>query len=198
MARKCPPGVICIENVTLIMIILISVGAVLYYSYSQKLIFSQAKDKTEVVMIQTKPPINHVNMNIRPRRLTNPYEPPLKPNFWFPSINNNSGVPINVPTRGYDSSYRQVGILTKNMGGKSIILPLMGRPLHANRNKWNYYTMSDKNNFIKLPISVKGRSCSNDYGCDEVYNGDTVYVEGYNDAYKVTIYDNDLPRYIPF
>ena len=23
-------------------------------------------------------------------------------------------------------------------------------------------------------------------------------VEGYNDAFKVTVYDNELPRYIPF
>ena len=74
----------------------------------------------------------------------------------------------------------------------------MGRPLHVNRNKWQYYTMSDKNNSVKLPISVKGKSCTTEYGCDCLFNGDSVYVEGYNDAFKVTMYDNDSPQYIPF
>ena len=52
---------------------------------------------------------------------------------------------------------------------------------------------------VRLPISVSGKSCTNEYGCDSVGNGDYVYVEGYNDAFKVTIYDdiNQL-RYIPY
>ena len=74
----------------------------------------------------------------------------------------------------------------------------MGRPLFTNRDKWNFYTMTDKNNMIKLPITHKGRSCTNEYGCDNMYNGDTVYVEGYNDAFNVTMYDNNTMRYIPY
>ena len=73
----------------------------------------------------------------------------------------------------------------------------MGRPLYSNRSKWQYYTMNDKSNAIKLPMSHNGRSCTNEYGCDELTSGDTVYVEGYNDAFKVTIYENSQPRYIP-
>jgi len=79
-----------------------------------------------------------------------------------------------------------------------MILPLLGKPLFSNRDKWNFYTMSDKNNMIKLPVTNKGRSCTNEYGCDNLYNGDTVYVEGYNDAFKATVYDNQVMRYIPF
>ena len=74
----------------------------------------------------------------------------------------------------------------------------MGRPLYTNRDKWQFYTLSDKNNSIKLPLSNKGKSCTSEYGCDNIYNGDTVYVEGYNDAFKITVYDNELPRYVPF
>ena len=74
----------------------------------------------------------------------------------------------------------------------------MGRPLYTNRNKWQYYTMSDKNNSVKLPVSKNGRSATQEYGVDELYNGDVVYVEGYNDAFKVTIYDNNQPQYIPY
>jgi len=69
--------------------------------------------------------------------------------------------------------------------------------LFTSRDKWQFYTMSDKNNSVKLPVSKGGRSCTNEYGCDNLYNGDTVYVEGYNDAFKVTIYDNSNIQYIP-
>jgi hypothetical protein len=109
-------------------------------------------------------------------------------------------VPINVSTNigAVDTNYRQVGILTPLNGNNSKILPLMGRPLFVNRDKWQYYTMSDQNNSIKLPISYNGRSCTNEYGCDKLYNGYTVYVEGYNEAFKITIYENDTIRYLPF
>ena len=106
-------------------------------------------------------------------------------------------IPINIPTQSVDSTYRQVGILN-NLNGSNEILPLMGKPLITNRDKWNFYTMTDKNNMIKLPLSHKGKSCTSEYGCDNIYNGDTVYVEGYKNTYKATIYDNDTMRYIPF
>jgi len=106
-------------------------------------------------------------------------------------------IPINVPTQGVDTTYQQVGILSR-MNGSETILPLMGRPLLTNRSKFQYYTMSDKFNAIKLPISKGGRSCTNEYGCNELFNGDNVYVEGYQDAFKVTIYENNGPKYIPY
>ena len=37
---------------------------------------------------------------------------------------------------------------------------------------------TDKNNVVKLPISSNGRSCIGEYGCDELTNGETIYVEG--------------------
>jgi hypothetical protein len=49
-----------------------------------------------------------------------------------------------------------------------------------------------------LPVQVKGKKCSSEYGCDEINNGDEVYVEGYSKTYKATIYDNGLFSYIPF
>jgi len=127
----------------------------------------------------------------------NPYAAPLKNNGFFPTTGDPRGVPINIKTQGFDTSYRQVGILTRK-NGKETILPLMGRPLFANRNKWQYYSMSDKHNSVKLPVSRNGRSGTQEYGVDELFNGDSVYVEGYNDAFKCTIYDNDVMRYIPY
>lgn len=106
-------------------------------------------------------------------------------------------IPINIPTRQIDTTYKQIGILTR-ISGPEMILPLLGRPLYKNRNKWNFYAISNELNSIKLPISNGGRSCTSEYGCDDLYNGDTVFVEGYNDSFKVTRYENELPRYIPY
>ena len=106
---------------------------------------------------------------------------------------------VNISTNigAVDTQYRQLGIMTAtNTKGK--IIPLMGRPLFTNRDKWQYYTMSDQNNSMKLPVSRNGKSCTNEYGCDKLYNGDTVYIEGINEAYKITTYDNDTIKYLPF
>ena len=108
-------------------------------------------------------------------------------------------IPINVSTQGCDDAqYRQVGILTR-IGGSNeeTILPLMGRPLFSKRDKWNFYTLNDKNNMIKLPVKINGKSGTSEYGCDNVYNGDTIYVEGYNAAFKFTTYENQVMRYLP-
>ena len=129
--------------------------------------------------------------------LTNPYDAPYKDERYLVPRH---GMPINVSTNvgAVDTSYRQIGILTPLNGtSNNNILPLMGRPLFTSRQKWQYYTISNQHNNVKLPISVKGKSALNDYGVDEVYNGDTVYVEGYNDAFKATVYESSTIKYLP-
>jgi hypothetical protein len=134
--------------------------------------------------------------------LLNPYVPPLRDERYFiPSriIIPPKSLPINISTNigAVDTQYRQLGIMTAtNTKGK--IISLMGRPLFTNRDKWQYYTISDQNNNIKLPISRNGKSCTNEYGCDKLYNGDTVYIEGINEPYRITMYDNDTIKYLPF
>ena len=74
----------------------------------------------------------------------------------------------------------------------------MGRRSHSGRDKWQFYTTSNTGHLSsKLPISINGKSCTSEYGCDDIYNGDNVYVEGYNDIFNVTKYENDTLRYIP-
>ena len=68
----------------------------------------------------------------------------------------------------------------------------MGRPLFSSRDKWQYYTLSEE--MLNYLLSTK-ESCTCTYGCDNLYNGD-VYVEGYKDAFNVTIYDNNTMEYI--
>ena len=199
MARKCPTGVICIENMTIIILILIIlIFAYLFYTNNK---ISNSDSNKIIIKEKINPVMAPLYNDVYPQPkdvLIDPYIAPLRNNNISRGFSWNSpGIPINIPTQGVESSYRQVGILTR-ITGKEQILPLMGRPLITNRDKWNFYTMTDKNNMIKLPVSHKGRSCTNEYGCDNIYNGDSVYVEGYNDAFKATVYDNDTMRYIPF
>ena len=78
----------------------------------------------------------------------------------------------------------------------------MGRQLITSRSKWQYYTVSGGGPGghlqTKLPVRVKNKTCSGEYGCDEIYTNDDVYVEGFNDNFKATVYDNGLFSYLPF
>ncbi len=113
----------------------------------------------------------------------------------------NMPIPINVPTNiGFipQATYMQVGILSPlHDKTEHKILPLMGRPLFANRDKWQYYSMSDQNNSIRLPIIKNRKNCTDEYGCDMLSDRDHVYVEGYNQMFRVTLYQNNTMRYIP-
>lgn len=212
--KKCPKGVICIENISMI-VILLFVIIIVYLMYvvinKQNIqITNQTNDK--VVIKEEKNngsygswfypnyPYNNIPENV----LLNPIYPPLNDErYLVPSLNYipPGTIPINVSTNvgAVESAYRQVGILTPlNSTSKDNILPLMGRPVFIRRSLWNYYTISNQHNNVKLPISVKGRSGLNDNGVDQLYSGDTVYIEGANEVYKVTIYENSTIKYIPF
>ena len=210
--KKCPPGVICIENVSMFLIIA-CLFIIVYLMYNS--LFNNKH--TEKIVIKEQPRENvgvggwfsglipsYPYNNLPSDPLLNPYAPPLRDERYFiPSLQfvPPNAVPINVSTNvgAVDTNYRQMGILTPLNGKtKDNILPLMGRPLFTNRDKWNYYSTSNQHNNVKLPVSRNGKSCTNEYGCDRLFNGDTVYLEGINEAYKATIYDNDTIKYLPF
>jgi hypothetical protein len=147
---------------------------------------------------------NYAYSNLPGDVLLNPYVPPLRDErYLVPEISYipPGRVPINISTNigAVDTTYRQLGILTPlNEPNTNKILPLMGRPLFTNRDKWQYYTMSDQNNSVKLPIRYKGKNASNEYGIDKIYSENIVFVEGYHKAFKVTEYENDTIKYLPF
>jgi len=210
--KKCPPGVICVENLTLAIIVVIFM--IIIYLGFVSMSRDSKKDQNirpqNIIIENTKQERipwfqrpNYPYTNLPGDVLLDPYAPPLRDErFLVPEVimPPPGRVPINISTNigAVDTNYRQVGILTPLNGNNSKILPLMGRPLFVSRDKWQYYTMSDQNNSIKLPISYNGRSCTNEYGCDQLYNGYTVYVEGYKEAFKITMYENDTIRYLPF
>ena len=183
--QKCLPNMFCIKNTTIALAIIL--GAVIAY-----IIYSKYNGMSSTATTtQASTPFYVVPL---PNVLENPYVPPLRDDRYHDAV---IPIPINVRTQGppVNVNYRQVGLLTR-VNGKETMLPLMGRPLQKNRDKWQFYTMSDKNNSVKLPISFRKKSCTSEYGCDNIYNGDTVYVEGYKDAFRATIYDNAVMEYL--
>jgi hypothetical protein len=150
--------------------------------------------------------------------MNDPYVPPLKLDLpYFRNDNSDirglpAVIPINVPTQGRSSSFSQMGILVRDRTEGAVsskyydsndslhdnmILPLMGRRTMNGRDKYQYYTTA-QNGTTKLPITFKGRNGMNEYGCDEISNSEIVDVQGYNNKFKVTMYENGNNQYIGY
>jgi hypothetical protein len=190
MARKCIPGTICLENMTLVIFLLMFIIlAYFYYIFLTKTAaVAQPIIMTSYQQLPMQPIVNTGTPNI----MMDPYAPPLKTDGYNQYAR---GIPVNIETRGLSQEYTQMGILTKD----DKILPLMGRRLITGLDKWQYYTISNTGAInTKLPISVRGRSCSGEYGCDCLMNGDIVFVEGYKESLSVTLYETAKFQYIPY
>jgi hypothetical protein len=168
-------------------IIIIIGGLIIYYATNNK----------QPIIINNYSSRENESNEYNNDTLLNPYAPPFR-NESISHSNSSSNSSKSTNIGAVDTFYRQIGILTSS-NSKGKIIPLMGRPLFVNRNKWQYYSMNTEASHIsvKLPLSKNGKSCTSEYGCDKLYNGDTVYVEGINEAYNVTVYDNDTMRYMP-
>ena len=202
----------CTQNILIfcIGIIAVMVGY-LYYILFMRLSGDgkPSKEIDPVIQISIPRTPSCTTTDLDPRvALSNPYNPPLKIDPILLSKKNDitqdivlPSLPININTSTIDTPYTQMGILTKQTGKdrEPVILPLMGRNLLNGRDKWMYYTMTNSAGSIntRLPVRVNGKNGMNEYGCDMIYNGDTVYVDGYNDTFSATIYENAVLRYLP-
>ena len=137
--------------------------------------------------------------------LSDPLYPPLKRNYHFsdPHINR---MPINIETRESGGDYQQIGMLNKTTNVNadlaspgsntdSYILPLFGKPIYKGSSNWLYYTTS--NGGIKVPLTVNNKDCTDDNGCKEINNGETIDITEFNGSFNVKMYQFDKPRYIP-
>ena len=201
MAKKCAPGILCIENYTLLFFTLLII-VILYFMYIKytknlNLHSTSSASSNRNYNSYITPFLGNGYSNKENDVLLNPYSAPMRDDRIYNNSNyNGPKLAINIPTQSINAEYRQIGILTR-VNGPETILPLLGRPLFTNKDKWNFYTMNDKNGMIKLPLRFKNKSCTSSQGCDNVYSGDTVYVEGYSDIFRVTVYDNNTLEYIP-
>lgn len=208
---KCPPNTVCLSHMMMgLVVILFSYIVYTLYNYTNMTMNNNNNNNNNTTNnTYTKTPQTSVIAPNYPYNnipqgdvLLNPLVPPYRDERYLTTtVQPPLRVPINVQTNisAVDTPFRQVGILTPlNSQSVGNILPLMGRPLYTRRGLWNYYTISNQHNNVKLPILVKNRQALNDNGVDEVFEGDTVFVEGYNTAFKVTKYENETIRYLPF
>ena len=205
MPRKCPNNMFCITNLGMTVGIICLILAVIYIRNNNSKNEEKYEEKETYIRgfrgpdrgVIVGPNVPYTNV---PRRnvLLNPFAAPYRDERYItatPTL-----MPINVPTNisAVDAAFRQVGIITPlNKPNVGNILPLMGRPLITRRGLWNYYTISNQHNNVKLPVLVKNRPALSDSGVDEVYDGDTVYVQGYDGPFRVTKYEADTIRYLP-
>ena len=112
-------------------------------------------------------------------------------------------IPINVQTRGYPDTFQQIGLLATPGGSNTsaspsrTILPLFGRKLITNRDRWNYYTRTDGMNPVQVPVQFKRRNCDEDIGCDEITEGDSVAVPVLGQSFTANVFRYSTPRYLP-
>ena len=101
--------------------------------------------------------------------------------------------------RGNGGPYQQVGILTADGGSSTsaapdrTILPLFGREMDARRGKWNYFTRTDGNNPVQVPVRYRNRICDDEMvGCDEVSSDDQVHVPSLGRSFAATVYRRSI------
>lgn len=101
--------------------------------------------------------------------------------------------PVNIQTRGPVGVPQQIGVLYKIFGSLNEIYPLYGRKRFPNTDIWDYYTeVGQLGNKVKVPIQTK-RKTNN-----ELSTNDTVKIRGNSAEFRVTVYKDDFPMYIPY
>ena len=225
-ALVCPPGFFCMDTgtVLLIALVVVSIAAVvvLILKYNGLLApvgGSMGAAKPTVVVVRSdlrsalrsasgSPP--PVVMNADPRFSPLPPEqsyavPPDLRGYATRPLAAGLGplLPVNTQTRGIPDAFQQVGVLTAP-GGTSTsgsptrtILPLFGRTIDSNRNRWNYYTRTDGMNPVQVPVQFKRRNCDDDNGCDEISDGDSIGVPVMGQSFTANVYRFSTPRYLP-
>jgi hypothetical protein len=104
-----------------------------------------------------------------------------------------ASIPINIPTQGIPESFQMTGNI--NVDGK--MLPLYGRrTMRGSSDRWNYYTRTDTFNPVPIPLRYKNKDCMDDVGCQELYSGEQVTLDGTGESGKVRLYRYDGPKYI--
>lgn len=199
MARRtniCPPGILCITPSLIVLVVVILIGLVAFMVY----IYNERKtivNQPTVHKIISQPPIS-----IEVERGDDRYNRAPKPlRNWMNPVDLEGALPVFnagtlpvIPTRGLPEAYQSMGIVTTSSGE---LLPLYGRRVASRSDRFNYYTRTDTNNPIPLPIRYKKRDCQDDVGCDELFDGETVELTPTNQQGTVTVYRFNGPSYIP-
>jgi hypothetical protein len=214
----CPPGVWCLDTglIVLAFLVIALVAAVIFIvnrkdqQHHMMMAAVAAKKPTVVVVEKSAPAVVQMQQQPSDPRF-NPSSPEQSYQVGgdmrgFPTRTGGPGIPINELTRppSYPDTYQQVGVLTAPGGTETsgsptrTILPLFGRKLTTNRDRWNYYTRTDGINPVQVPLQFKRRNCDDDTGCEEITTSDSVGVPILGQSYVANVYRYSTPRYIPY
>ena len=93
------------------------------------------------------------------------------------------------PIKKYKPGYmQQMGIIMSPSGET---LPLYGKEVRGRRDRYHYYTTTPGEQVYPIPVSVGGRDCMDDIGCQELYGNEAVSVFGKTDSFTVKMYRTD-------
>lgn len=105
---------------------------------------------------------------------------------------------IDIATRGYPDTYKQMGILIKTKSDKNDgnygitennIIRLFGRQKYPTSKFYEYYAnIYSSYDQIKIPLKIRK---------DELYDDDIVYIKELDSKYRVQLFKFDAPRYYP-
>lgn len=189
---SCPPGVFCLSPGFLILLGLLA--AVLIF-------FLRPIDPTFIYQPAAAPAQVPVQVSVVNEKGDDRYTRAPRPlRFWdngpeYPVRGSLPGLGVfNQPTQGLPETYQSMGVLQTDNGQ---ILPLYGRRTAYSSNRYNYYTRTDTNNPVPLPIHYKRRDCQDSNGCDELFSGETIKILPTGGSATATIYQFDGPLYVP-
>jgi len=207
MARRsksiCPPGILCISPNVIAVICVIITSLTLFYvffykkeTHSQIPLEMQAKYLEKAMKNQEEPTPSITNVVVEKGDSRYTRAPKPLRDWMSPGVDLEGSI-YSVPqiaTRGLPETYQSMGIVHTASGE---LLPLFGRRVASRSDRFNYYTRTDTNNPIPLPINYKKRNCQDDVGCDELFDGDEVDIAPTNQKGRVTVYRFNGPTYIP-
>jgi hypothetical protein len=195
--KTCPPGVFCITPGILVILSVFAIAIVFVISQNYQ------ASSPEILYRQAPPQPIHVTVANRGGGDDRYSRAPRPQRRWdngpeFPPrgalVASDGRYILNEPTRGLPEAYQSMGVLKTEDGQ---LLPLFGRRTAYRTDRYNYYTRTDTNNPVPLPISYKRRDCQDDIGCDELMSGDQVKIQPTGQYANATLYKFDGPMYVP-
>lgn len=116
--------------------------------------------------------------------------PPVPIRIDDENIAPNNIMAVNMSTRGPEGVGQQIGVIYKIYGTANDMLPLYGRRRFPNDNQYDYWTTVGPY-AVKVPVVTKNRNY-------ELGDNDVVFIKGSREPYRITMYNNDSPMYIPY
>ena len=191
MPRRCPPDTFCFSSEFLMVIIGILVIVIAIGIAMKGMMPLQQQMQMPPIVIKTDsgvPNVVDTRFARAPQPLRDWMEAPE-----YPPRGGIASIPINIPTQGLPESFQMTGNI--NVDGK--MLPLYGRrTMRGSSDRWNYYTRTDTFNPVPIPLRYQNKDCMDDIGCQELYSGEHVVLDGTGEQGKVRLYRYDGPKYV--